>query len=70
LPQAKRAAPKVNLDAGEWAMQRGHLPSAVERYRWALEELRLAIFASELAGMPGMNVSEVEKEWKAVEAIR
>ncbi|MDX2115220.1 MAG: ATP-dependent RNA helicase HrpA [Planctomycetota bacterium] len=45
LPQARRAAPAVNLDAGEWAMQPAHLPPAVSDYRWALEEFRAALFA-------------------------
>ncbi len=46
LPQARRAAPTVNLDAGEWAIRPEHLPPAVGDYRWALEEYRAALFAA------------------------
>ncbi len=61
LPQARRAAPSVNLDAGEWAMQPGRLPPAIEQYRWALEELRLAIFVPELGG--DIAIADIEKLW-------
>jgi ATP-dependent helicase HrpA len=44
LPQARRAAPKVNLDAGEWAMRPGALPPPVQRFRWAVEEYRIQLF--------------------------
>ncbi len=67
LPQARRAAVTINLDAGEWAMQPGVLPASVEQYRWALEELRLALFAPELAGKAAMTVARVEGMWKGVE---
>lgn len=50
LPQARRAAPTVNVDAGDWAMAPGRLPPAVAEFRWALEELRLAMFVPDLAG--------------------
>lgn len=66
LPQAKRAAPTVNLDAGAWAMQPGRLPAAVEQYRWALEELRLVMFAPELAGKAQMTAAKVEAMAKAL----
>ncbi len=55
LPRARRAAPTVNLDAGDWAMQPGHLSKAVAAYRWALEDQRVALFAPELA--PGVTFS-------------
>ncbi|XVJ59576.1 MAG: ATP-dependent RNA helicase HrpA [Tepidisphaera sp.] len=64
LPQSRRAAPTVNLDAGAWAMQPGKLPAAVEKYRWALEELRLAMFAPELAGKNAPTVAGVAQMWK------
>lgn len=54
LPQARRAAPTVNLDAGEWAMQPGNLPTAVEQYRWLLEEARVSVFA------PGSGSADAE----------
>ena len=60
LPQARRAAPSVNLDAGEWAVAPGRMPPAVAEFRWALEELRLALFVPELAGRPAMTVARVE----------
>jgi len=60
LPQARRAAPTVNLDAGEWAMQPGKLPAAMEKYRWMLEELRVGVFAGE----GSVTVAAVEVAWK------
>ncbi len=65
LPQAKRAAPTVNLDAGEWAMRPGHLPPAIERYRWALEEFRITQLAPEKAAKPVISASELDKFWRA-----
>lgn len=59
LPQARRAAPTVNVDAGAWAMMPGRLPPGVEAYRWALEELRLSMFAPELAARPAMTAARV-----------
>ncbi len=47
LPQARRAAPAVNLDAGAWAMQPGNLPLLVGEYRWLAEEFRAAIFSGD-----------------------
>jgi ATP-dependent helicase HrpA len=60
LPQAKRAAPTVNADAGAWAMSPGRLPTAVERYRWALEEWRLVLFTPDLAGKSGVTAGVIE----------
>lgn len=65
LPPARRAAPTVNIGAGEWAMQPGNLPQAVERYRWALEELRLTLLVPGLAD-GGMSIDEVEQIWSRV----
>ena len=59
LPQARRAAPTVNVDAGAWAMMPGVLPAGVEAYRWALEELRLAMFTPDLASKPPMTAARV-----------
>lgn len=55
LPRARRAAPSVNLDAGDWALQPGHMPKPMATYRWALEDQRVALFAPELA--PGTTFS-------------
>jgi hypothetical protein len=66
LPQSRRAAPTVNLDAGAWAMQPGKLPAAVEKYRWALEELRLAMFTPELASKNAPTVAGVAQMWKGL----
>ncbi|MGH7130566.1 MAG: ATP-dependent RNA helicase HrpA [Phycisphaerales bacterium] len=65
LPAARRAAPTVNLDAGEWAMQPGRLPAEVEAYRWALEELRVALFAPEMGG--ATTVKKLDELWAKVE---
>jgi ATP-dependent helicase HrpA len=70
LPQARRTGAAVNLEAGEWAMRPGHLTPAVERYRWALEDLRLTIFAPDSAPRPAVTVGDVEKLWLAVGAER
>jgi ATP-dependent helicase HrpA len=66
LPRARRAAPSVNVDAGEWALMPGALPANVERYRWALEDVRVLMFApgSKVAGWAGA-IAEVEKLWAA-----
>ncbi len=63
LPQARRAAPAVNLDAGEWAIRPGNLPAPIERYRWALEELRVALFAPKHADTHAASVKEIERLW-------
>ncbi|MGE3107200.1 MAG: DUF3418 domain-containing protein [Phycisphaerales bacterium] len=65
LPRARRAAPTVNIDAGEWAIQPGRLPSAMETYRWALEELRLSIFTPDLAKGQAVTVQAIESLWSA-----
>ncbi len=68
LPQARRSAPAVNLDAGEWAMRPGALPPSIESYRWALEELRLSLFVPELAARPSMTSADLEALWKKTAA--
>ena len=50
LPMARRAAPRVNLEAGEWAALPANLPPAVETFRWALEEARVTLFTPDLGG--------------------
>lgn len=65
LPQSRRAAPTVNLDAGEWALAPGALPPAVAAYRWGLEEYRLALFAPEVPGK-GMTEKQIEDLWARV----
>ncbi len=67
LPAPRRVGASVNLDAGEWAMAPGNLPAEVERYRWALEDLRVATFAP---GAPaGVGAAEVARLWADVEAM-
>jgi hypothetical protein len=68
LPSAKRAAPTINLDAGEWAMRPGNMPAAVERYRWAMEEFRLVQLAPERAAKPGITSGDLDKLWRAATA--
>ncbi len=63
LPQARRAAPRVNLEAGEWSMQPGNLPSGVLAYRWALEEVRVGLFAPELTPRASAAIQELEGLW-------
>ncbi len=63
LPQARRAAPTVNVDAGEWAMRPGAMPPEVERYRWALEEWRVALFGSGRPGGGAIGEPEIEALW-------
>ena len=64
LPQAKRAAPTINLDAGEWAMRPGNLPAPIERYRWAIEEFRLSQLAPDRAPKPPTSPADLEKLWR------
>ncbi|HVU65104.1 MAG TPA: hypothetical protein VHC70_14075, partial [Phycisphaerales bacterium] len=61
LPPARRAAPKVNLDAGEWAMQPGNVPASVQRFRWAVEEFRLALFDPARALKAAPTPQELER---------
>ncbi len=66
LPQTRRTGASVNLDAGAWAMQPGHLTPEVEAYRWALEDLRVSLFAPQLAGKAPMTEEQVSKLWAKV----
>jgi ATP-dependent helicase HrpA len=70
VPQTRRNSPRVNLDAGAWAMVPGNLPAAVEQYRWALEEFRVSLFAPALAGgakaKAGPTAKDIEAMWGAV----
>ncbi len=68
LPQAKRAAPTVNLDAGEWAARPGKLSAGMVTYRWALEEARLGLFAPDLGGT--VNLTQLEPLWVRAQNAR
>jgi len=68
LPAARRAAPTVNADAGEWAMRPGVLPAAVESHRWLLEEFRVSLFVPELA-VGTVSVKKVEESWTKVSKL-
>ena len=68
LPGAKRAAPTVNVDAGEWAMEPGKLRAEMVAYRWALEEFRVALFTPEFAMKPAVGAKELEQLWSKVES--
>jgi ATP-dependent helicase HrpA len=68
LPQARRAAPTVNTDAGEWAMRPGQLPPPVEQFRWALEEFRVALLAPQLHSGPAMTSADLDRLWAAIAA--
>jgi ATP-dependent helicase HrpA len=69
LPQARRAAPTVNTDAGEWAMRPGQLPPQVEQFRWAVEELRVALLAPQLQTGPAPTGADLDRLWAAVAAM-
>jgi len=64
LPQARRAAPSVNLDAGEWAAKPGKLSAGLLAYRWALEEARLGLFTPELGGT--VSLLQLDALWSKV----
>jgi ATP-dependent helicase HrpA len=70
LPQARRAAPKVNLDAGEWAMRPGNLPAPVQRFRWAVEEYRIALFDPPRAAKPALTSADLERLAAALPPLR
>lgn len=70
LPQARRAAPRVNLEAGEWAMERANLPATVWAFRWALEEARVAMFAPETPGVITVSPGELDGLWAKVEPVK
>ncbi len=61
LPQARRAAPNVNLDAGEWAARPGNVPKSVDRYRWYLEEFRVALLDPSKATRPPPTAPELTR---------
>lgn len=65
LPGARRAAPSVNADAGEWAATPGVLPAALDRYRWALEEFRVGLFAPGGSGVT-VAAARIEELWTAM----
>jgi hypothetical protein len=65
LPPARRAAPTVNLDAGEWALRPGILPPAVEQHRWLLEDLRLGLFVPDLGGGT-VSPARLDQAWGLV----
>ncbi len=65
LPPARRAAPTVNLDAGEWALRPGILPPAVEQHRWLLEDLRLSLFVPDLGGGT-VSPARLDQAWGLV----
>jgi hypothetical protein len=65
LPQTRRTAPAVNVDAGEWILQPGRLPAPLEAYRWALEEARIGLFVPESGAK--FDASLLESMWKKVE---
>ena len=47
-------------------MKRGNLPATVERYRWALEDFRVTLFAPELATGSRVTFPDLEKLWATV----
>jgi ATP-dependent helicase HrpA len=63
LPQTRRTGAAVNVDAGEWAAQPGNLPPPITAYRWALEDLRVAMFTPTLAGKPAVTPAAAESLW-------
>jgi len=65
LPQSKRAAPTVNTDAGEWALAPGRMPAPIEQYRWAIEDLRVCLFAPHLAGNAATQPADLDRLWSA-----
>ncbi|MFZ2875673.1 MAG: ATP-dependent RNA helicase HrpA [Phycisphaerales bacterium] len=64
LPGARRAAPSVNVEAGEWAMAPGSLSRGVEAFRWAIEEYRVALFAPARGG--ATTEKDLERLWAVV----
>jgi ATP-dependent helicase HrpA len=69
LPNARRAAPTVNTDAGEWAFAPGRVPAPVESYRWGVEDLRVALFAPPLAGGHAPKPADLDRLWPLVAPV-
>jgi len=63
LPASRRHTVRINSDAAAWAITPGSLSPALDRYRWLLEELRVASFAPELA-RGKVAVADVDKAWE------
>ncbi len=70
LPQAKRAAPTVNVDAGEWVMKPGRMPPPVDRYRWSVEEFRVAQLDPARALRPTPTAADLAKLGEAMPVVR
>lgn len=64
LPPARRGAPVVPSDSGEWSLRSGSLSSPMLNYRWALEDFRLCLFTPDLA-VRQVNAAQLESLWKA-----
>ncbi|MBU6414024.1 MAG: ATP-dependent RNA helicase HrpA [Planctomycetes bacterium] len=64
LPPARRGAPVVPSDAGEWSLRTGSLTPAMLTYRWALEDFRLCLFTPDLASRQ-VTAAQLDTLWKA-----
>jgi ATP-dependent helicase HrpA len=64
LPPARRGAPVVPSDAGEWSLRAGSLTPAMLSYRWALEDFRLCLFTPDLAARQ-VTAAQLDTLWKA-----
>jgi len=67
LPPARRGAPVVPSDAGEWSLRSGSLPPAMVTYRWALEDFRLCLFTPDLAHRQ-ISTAQLDALWKSATA--
>lgn len=68
LPPTRRSGAVVNVDAGEWAMRPGVLPPPIERYRWMLEDLRVAAFGTGVDSAAAI-AADLDKLWLEIEPV-
>lgn len=64
LPPARRGAPVVPSDAGEWSLRAGSLAPPMLAYRWSLEDFRLGLFTPDLATRQ-VTPAQLDALWKA-----
>lgn len=64
LPPARRGAPVVPSDAGEWSLRAGSLTPNMMAYRWALEDYRLCLFTPDLA-IRHVSAQQLDALWKS-----
>ncbi len=64
IPASRRHTVRINADAATWAIQPGSLPAWLDRYRWLLEDLRVASFAPDMIRGKPVTLADVDAAWQ------